>query len=71
MLRVDFGTPGGGWICLSVTGGVPVQTFVEIEEKVFPLFFSQSLPNLLFHESDGKREAEVSDGQEGWLDKSV
>ena len=43
MRRVDESTPGGGWMCPSVTGkfGVTTQTFVEIEgksKKVFSLF---------------------------------
>jgi hypothetical protein len=37
--RVDFDTLGGGWIRLSVSG-VTAQTFVEIEENIFSLFFS-------------------------------
>ena len=40
MCRVDFGTPGGGWIRLVSQACVTAQTFVEIEENISFSFFS-------------------------------
>ncbi len=57
---LDFGTPGGGWIRLSVAGCVTTQTFVEIEGNIFFSFFSLLCEREVEENEEGQWNKEAS-----------
>ncbi len=60
--KVETDTPGGGWICLSVTGCVTHKHFRKLihdlrKKEFFPFFLSNPFPNLFVTRGVEKRSA--------------